>query len=266
MTAGAEGIAAALFNRVIVGVDRSEESLEATRQAAALADGQLTLLAAYDIAHMMGATGTRVPSYLDEDVQREHAEEALQRARELVSAPSAEGKVARGSAWDKLIGEAERKRATLIVVGSHETGRMAGVILGSTATEVVHKAPCSVLLARKSHDTFPGKIVVGIDGSPESAAAYEVGLRLAERFNVALSTVAALGGKGIDEGQVDSIGDASVAKLPEDPVSALVGASAEAGMLLIASRGLHGVKALGSVSERVAHQANSSVLIVRSPN
>jgi nucleotide-binding universal stress UspA family protein len=47
---------------------------------------------------------------------------------------------------------------------------------------------------------------------------------------------------------------------------ALVAASADADLVVLGSRGLHGIKSLGSVSERVAHQAASSVLIVRAPS
>jgi nucleotide-binding universal stress UspA family protein len=49
----------------------------------------------------------------------------------------------------------------------------------------------------------------------------------------------------------------------DDPVHALVAASAESDLIVVGSRGLHGVKALGSVSERVAHQATCSTLIFR---
>jgi len=48
------------------------------------------------------------------------------------------------------------------------------------------------------------------------------------------------------------------------PVEALLAASAEADLLIVGSRGLHGFDSLGSVSERIAHRARSSVLIVRS--
>jgi len=37
----------------------------------------------------------------------------------------------------------------------------------------------------------------------------------------------------------------------------------DADLLVIGSRGLHGFRALGSVSEKVAHRAESSVLVVR---
>jgi nucleotide-binding universal stress UspA family protein len=47
------------------------------------------------------------------------------------------------------------------------------------------------------------------------------------------------------------------------PVAALVEAAACADLLIVGSRGLHGLRALGSVSERVAHAASCSVLVVR---
>ena len=101
---------------------------------------------------------------------------------------------------------------------------------------------CSVLVARKPlKGEFPGLIVAGIDGSKEAAVADAVAEALGERF------------------------DAQVERQENvpDPVNALVEAGMEADLLVIGSRGLHGVKALGSVSERVAHKARCSVLVVR---
>jgi hypothetical protein len=46
-------------------------------------------------------------------------------------------------------------------------------------------------------------------------------------------------------------------------VDVLVSAARDADLLVLGSRGLHGLRALGSVSERVAHRAPSSVLVVR---
>ncbi len=48
------------------------------------------------------------------------------------------------------------------------------------------------------------------------------------------------------------------------PVEALVDAASRADLLVVGSRGAGGLRALGSVSERVAHRASSSVLVVRS--
>ena len=250
-----------VFSRVLVGIDGSEESREAARQAATVTDGELTLLSVYDIASaLVGGTGFGVPAYYDEDAQRTSAEDALRHAQKDVEAT---GKIAKGPAWDALIDEAERRENTLIAVGSHGRGRMAGIVMGSVATEVIHKAPCSVLVARKRSDAFPHKIVVGIDGSPQSLAAYAVAKDLAERFETELIPVRAHGGKQVDQGVVDRFVGHFREELPDEPVTALLAASADADLLVVGSRGLHGVKALGSVSERVAHQARCSVLIVR---
>ena len=257
----------ALFSRVLVGVDGSPASCEAARQAAVLAEagGDLTLLAAYDIAPaLVGGVGAGLPAYLDEELQREVAEKAVADVREkLGSRLVRAAKVVRGCSWRELVAQAEREHDTLIAVGSHGTSRLWGIVVGSTATEVVHKAPCSVLISRPAGPDFPRRIVVGVDGSPESAAGYATSSLLAERFGAELWPVVAHGGKGVDRDLVAAIVDYYQEDLPDEPARALVAAAADADLVVVGSRGLHGVKSLGSVSERVAHQARSSVLIVR---
>jgi nucleotide-binding universal stress UspA family protein len=269
MTAVAETTNAqrrSVFSRVLVGIDGSEQSREAARQAATLVDGELTLLAAYDIAPaIVAGTGTHVPDYFDEDLQRDAATGALGRAYEDVAMASPMRKIVRGRPATALISAAEQEQDTLLVVGSHGLGRLVGFVLGSTATEVIHKAPCSVLVARRGSgsEEFPKKVVVGVDGSPESAAAYAVARRLSERFNAGLWPVVAHGGKTVDRAPIDAIVDGWREDLSDAPVSALLAAAADADLLVVGSGGFHGLKALGSVSERVAHRAQSSVLIVR---
>src|ERR687892_2076093 len=256
-----------VFSRVLVGVDGSPESGEATRQAALLLEdeGELTLLSAYDTAPaLVGGTGPRVPAYFDEDVQRKVAEDALRRVLGPIQGHSSSmAKVVRGNSWQELIREAERGRATLIAVGSHGTGRTRGMVVGSTATEVMHKAPCSVLVARRARPEFPRRISVGVDGSPESGLAYAAARVVADRYTAELWPVVAHGGKGVDKRRVAEIVDRRHEDLPDEPVPALLAAAADGDLLVVGSRGLHGLKSLGSVSERVAHQAHSSVLIVR---
>jgi nucleotide-binding universal stress UspA family protein len=48
---------------------------------------------------------------------------------------------------------------------------------------------------------------------------------------------------------------------PQAPVEALTRLQPD--LLVIGSRGLQGLRSLGSVSERVAHEARCSVLVVR---
>lgn len=241
-TVPAKGASASIFGRVLVGIDESPESLEAARQAATLARGPITLLAAYDVVQgLVGGAMLPAPIYLDEEPIRQRAEESLEAARHELGSTELVGKIARGRSWDVLLAEIDREQDTLVVVGSHGAGRAKGILIGSTATEVVHKAPCSVLVARKPLKDFLSSIVVGVDGSPESAAAEAVARDIAQRFDAKLD-------------RYESV---------PDPVDALVDAAIEADLLVIGSRGLHGIKALGSVSERVAHEARCSVLVVR---
>lgn len=252
------------FSRVLVGADGSDEAIEAAKQAALFAEGNLRLLTVYDTASwIIGATGTQVPAYLDEDLQRSSASGALERTLHALGEPAdVAGKIVRGCPWDALIREIEHSRDTLVVVGSHGTGRARGILIGSTATELVHKAPCSVLVTR-GKARIPRRIVVGVDGSPESARAYIVARDLAERLGSHFRAIVDQGGKAVDMALVRAITGDAVKESMHEPVRALVGASGIVDLVVVGSRGLHGLKALGSVSERVAHQADCSVLVVR---
>lgn len=253
------------FQRVLVGVDDSPESLEAARQAATLAEGPITLVSAYDLtAGLVGGTGPSVPAYLDEDRVREEAEAVIDRAREEIGdKPVVAGRVDRGRPWELLLAEIARWDDTLVAVGSHGHGRALGILIGSTATELIHKAPCSVLVTRTGLGRFPQRVVAGLDGSPESLLAYETAKSVAERFDAELDPVVAHVNGEVDVEAIERVVGEGVRRIIDEPVSALVSLSADADLVVVGSRGLRGVKALGSVSERVAHQAASSVLIVR---
>jgi nucleotide-binding universal stress UspA family protein len=255
-----------IFRRILVGVDGSPESNEAARQSALLLepDGELALLAAFGVPPALtGGSGFVVPVFLELEAQQAAAKRALDSVRAELEGVEARTLLARDTSWEALIREAERERATLIAVGSHGIGRARGIVLGSTTTEVVHKAHCSVLVARKAEPDFPRAIVVGIDGSPGSAAAFDVARELSARSGTTLRPVVARGGKGIDERLVATIVGHDYDGVPDKPVEALVAAATDADLVVVGSRGLHGLGSLGSVSERVAHQAASSVLIVR---
>jgi len=268
-TAATPGVAPTrIFSRVLVGVDGSPEGFEAARQAARLHDitGELALLSAWILPMPADSAGMAIPYASDSASSRLRAETAVASAKEQVSAiAAAKTMVTEGCGWDSLLEEGRRRRSTLIAVGSHGLGRALGVLFGSTATELVHKAPCSVLVARLAGEEFPRTIVVGVDGSPESATAYAAARTLAKRFGAKLWPVVAHGGKEIDRRKVAEIVDQRYEELQDEPVTALVAAAAEADLVVVGSRGVHGLKSLGSVSERVAHRARCSTLIVREP-
>jgi nucleotide-binding universal stress UspA family protein len=247
----------------VCGVDETAESLEAVRQAARLrsAEGSLHLLAAVYLAGAIvaGWPAERIASELDEAVG-----DVVRRA-EALAGERVTSKVVNAPAVESLLAEIRQEKATVICVGSHSHHRLPGIVVGYVATAMLHEAPCSVLVARKPSqpDDFPRSIVVGIDGSPQATAAHEVASELAARFDVELRPVCAYGGMHY----VDT--DAVIAAFPDlslderEAVEALLAASVRADLVVVGSRGLHGLRALGSVSERIAHRANCTVLVVR---
>jgi nucleotide-binding universal stress UspA family protein len=252
-----------VFARVVVGVDGTPEALEGLRQAALLREpgGELTIVAAWmPLPPVLSPVGSD-SGQLEEAELRARAEIASREARDLLG--TAPAIVVRNVAWRALLGEAGRQDATLVVIGSHGQSRVLGMLAGSTTTELVHKASCSVLVARAADGRFPHRIVVGVDGSPESAEAYHSARQLAKRFDAELWPVVAHGSEGVDKALVSQIVDHHHEDLQDEPVDALLAAAAEADLLVVGSRGLHGLKALGSVSEQVAHRAHCSTLVVR---
>jgi nucleotide-binding universal stress UspA family protein len=257
-----------IFTRILVGIDGSQQALEAARQGALLqdVDGQLTLLAAWDIAHDIGGTGAGIPYYLDEDFQRTAAEKGLRAATEYVAPYTVTiSKLVRGTPVAALLAEIERDEDTLISIGSGGIGRLLGIVEGAVPTELIHRAPSSVLVVRQANDGFPRRIVVGVDGSVESAAAYAAARYLAERFDAELHPLVAWGGKGVNEELVAAVIDGEHEDRHEAPALALTDAAERADLVVVGSRGRHGLRALGSVSERVAHNASCSTLVVREP-
>ena len=79
-----------------------------------------------------------------------------------------DGVVVRGRPASAIIDEAQDFRADLALVGSRGQGAIASLLLGSASSEVVDRAPCSVLVARVS---TLSKVVFATDGSTFARAA-----------------------------------------------------------------------------------------------
>jgi nucleotide-binding universal stress UspA family protein len=253
-----------IFDNVVCAVDDSEAGTLAARIAARVADpeGELTLVSventkiAVHAGFQMAAVSTQLAG---------EARVALERGRESAAAEHvAEARLRRGEPLDELLDEVKRRDVGLVVVGTHGFRRATGIVLGSVATYMLHDAPCSVLVARapRNLERWPRKIVVGLDGSPESAVATRVARQLATRVGAELRAVAAAGGGHADLDMARRIA-AELEILPGRPVDELVVLSEFADLVVVGSRGLKGLKALGSVSERVAHEARGPVLVVR---
>jgi nucleotide-binding universal stress UspA family protein len=254
-----------VFERILCGVDGRPESVEAVRQVALLAPpGSVLLLAG--VTQPIGA----VPSGFGAVAApllgtKRELEEALEHAAAEIPGMMHEVEVRalQGAVIPTLLRAAEHEGATLVAVGIHGRSRMAGIALGSVTTAMLHDAPASIYVARRrGPEPWPRSIVVAVDGSAPALAAAEAARELAGRLDVELRGVCASGGKDVDRATARAqLGGAPLVEDVRHPVKAIT--DADAGLIVIGSRGLHGVHSLGSVSERVAHQARSSVLVVR---
>lgn len=143
---------------IVVGVDGSRcahAALERAAAEAALRGARLRIVCAWEVPVAVYAGGF-APSLDREalDAFREHADEILREAHAAVErlAPSVpvETEALEGHAAELLLREAQD--ASLIVVGNRGRGGFASLLLGSVSQQVVHHAPCPVLVVRGCGD------------------------------------------------------------------------------------------------------------------
>lgn len=166
-----------------------------------------------------------------------------------------------GGPADGILAEIRRFRATLAAVGGQGHSRPVGIALGSVPTFLLHEAPCSVLVARAT-PAGPGPVVVGVDGSPQSALALAAAREVGERLARPVRPVAGIRDAHVDLDAARAL-EPELEERPESAVDMLAHLSEGAGLVVVGCRGLQGVRSLGSVSERVAHEARCPVLVVR---
>lgn len=252
----------AIFERVLVGVDGTNGSLDACRQAARLA-GPGTTLEAATVTLFPPATAAALGVDELADSLEHDADSALQAAARILG-PHAELRRLDGLTVDALLDEVTRTGAMLLAIGAPAHGEIEEVIFGGVAGELLHRAACSLLVARPVTDdaNFPTTIAVGVDGSAEAHRAYLVATRLAACRQSTVRPFVALGDKRVRHEEIANRYP-GVEASAAPAVTGLVDASSSADILVLGTRGLHGPRVLGSVSERVAYQASSSVLVVR---
>jgi nucleotide-binding universal stress UspA family protein len=131
-----------------------------------------------------------------------------------------------------------------------------------------------VLVARRprSEAPFPGRLLVATDGSEGSAAATRLAGAIARRHGSSVMQLHVNGASSrhamaVEAAELRRMTGAEPVPLTETgPAHERIVAAARsqrASLVVLGSRGLRGIRALGSVSERVVHEARCSVLIAR---
>jgi len=145
------------MDTIVVGVDGSacaRAALEFAAHEAALRKARLRVVSAWDLAPA-AYSGGFAPGFDQEtiDAFRERADtvvsDALAEVKRLEPALETEGRAREGQAAEVLLDEA--RNAVMVVVGNRGHGGFASLLLGSVSQQVVHHAPCPVLVVRE-HD------------------------------------------------------------------------------------------------------------------
>ena len=268
LTAGAS---AKPFRAILCALDATDASREAARQAVVLTRNGAELTWLTVVA--TGTTDLEEGGPLTPALALDAAEHATQTAAD-------HGVAARtlrieGTNPGRVL-VSESAGFDLVVVGSQDQAPVASVAIGTTASAALHAASAPVLVARKppAGGGFPGDVLIASDGSPDSARGLELGAGIARQHGTGVTVLHVDDGHGADAGALENqiaaatqaIGVApAILEDAGDPRQRIVELARAKGasLLIMGSRGLGGVRTLGSVSERVAHEAPCSVLVSR---
>jgi nucleotide-binding universal stress UspA family protein len=133
--------------RVLVAVDGSPVSLRALKYAASkYATSKLHVVTVLETIPRM----TSVPRAVVAEHQARMAEARLRPARALLerAGVNAEYHVGIGDPGPTIVAFARRMRCGEIVMGSRGLGRMAGLVLGSVVTKVLHLSAVPVIVVK----------------------------------------------------------------------------------------------------------------------
>jgi nucleotide-binding universal stress UspA family protein len=214
---------------------------------------------------------------LGPDNTKERLQEALDEAAALAERAGVRARTEmREGRYAATVLLAEVENHDLLVVGTHGRSRVAGMLLGSTASESAHGTERPLLIARQGSngDGPAARILFASDGSDDSWPPARVTGELAAAFEADLEVIHVddgkhPGAKEVLERQLAEIREATGADArvltPEGKATERIVETAkedDRSLIVCGRRGLTGLKSLGSVSERVVHQAGCSVLLV----
>jgi nucleotide-binding universal stress UspA family protein len=247
-----------VFDRVLVGIDSTDESLVAAAQAGVLRapGGELVLLAAVE-RHQATHAGFFAATAEDHILAGTSTE--LERARELVDAD--DSVLASGSLVPLLCRECASRGATLIAVGVRPHRRLAAATFGGHDVEALHDVPCSVLIARPGWGpAHPNRVVVGVDGSQEARHAERLARSLAGRLSCEVVPVVPLGAE-VDLAVLRAEREDAML-YPGSLLDGVVSASTSRSLIVVGRAREHGRRWGGGLAERVVYAARCSVLVL----
>ncbi|HLS46285.1 MAG TPA: universal stress protein [Ornithinicoccus sp.] len=288
---------------IVVGFDGSDVAGRAVTWAAHAAEAQGAQLLVVNAADRMRYIPDASVGFWTPDLAQEAATKVAERGVELAREVAPDVEVTQNVSLSSpaLTLEELSADARQIVVGNTGHGRIAGILLGSTAFHVATHAQCPVTVIPSGPCPQPGpehRVSVASDGSPSATRAVKHAANIAGRRNAPLEILTVwefpyFGGQGMPVGGYMSMEQAAekstewATKFAEDakrealqeqpgltvttqvlegrPQDVLADASADAAMLVVGARGRGDLRSLllGSTSRALLHHAKCAVEIVR---
>ncbi len=174
------------LKHMLAATDLSEASLPAVKRGFLLAEAsgaRYTVLHALGLeamALLRGVLGDQAPA-----VSARLVEEARARLDALLQDPAhhrgvtATGVVDPGLAGDVVPARAQAEGADLVLVGAHGSGFLQRLLLGSTASRLLRKSRCPVLVVKQEPRGSYQRALVAMDFSPASLASIRLARQVA---------------------------------------------------------------------------------------
>lgn len=286
------------------GSEEAERAARVGVELSAKTGSELHVVYAAPVPGLFYVYVPEAPEQLREIAEREGRgtlDEQLVKIKEM-GGEVAETHLGVGSPDAEIVRVGEEIGAGLLLVGSRGIGSLRRALMGSVSESTVHHAHCPVLVVRpdgKSETNVLGnRVLVAIDGSEEAEMAVEAAAELAgitgselhvvhalpteppmpypypyakERWEESLEQTKKRARAFVEEraGQIETetgiVAQAHLRLGQPDREIVRLGEELDAGVLVVGSRGLGGVKRalMGSVSNSVVRHAHSPVLVMR---
>jgi len=259
----AAGNTPTVFTEVLCGIDGTPTALRAVARTCELVAPE---------AHVAILVCTGAGAWISHN----RAQQALTTAAEIARRAGVNAETLldpAGPPVERVLERAESHR--LLALGAPMVPRGTGLWIGGVALYAVHHLPSSLLIAREPPLGAGEQIVLALDGSEDAPGLIKIAAHAARRLRRGVVVVHAVGVESRSERHhleaerrrlAEALGAApQVVVEAKPPVDAILDVARErqASLIVMGSRRIGGVRALGSVSERVAHRARCSVLIIR---
>lgn len=294
-----------LIRRVFTATDLSEASLHAVERAMGVA--ALTR-ATCTVVHALGLDALGPLRQVIGELAESATEKVIARQRAILEPLVAESarhhgvtadlRVVPGLATDEVPAQARLAGADLVVIGARGKGVLRHIFVGSTASHLLRKSECPVLVVRAGGRAPYRRVLIPVDFSPASASSVRYARALAPDAEIVLLHVldvpfegmlhyAGVSGDVVDHyrrearaAAVTGMRDiARAASLLEggwtllaergDATAAILQTQAERGcdLVVMGKHGTHVTEELliGSVTKRVLAESPSDVLVVVDP-